>query len=789
MDIAVVAPSGVPFVRGGAENLWWGLVESLNARAGVSAELIKVPSPERNIEEIIHSYQDFARLDLLHFDQVITTKYPAWMVSHPNHVVYMQHKLRGLYDTYPRHLPVAIPAQRKFPQALEPLYGLLAEPPDSRTALPEIFYYLLEFLAWRGRAPEDWYAFPGAFSRAIVHMLDSVALGSPGIRRYCAIAETVAQRADYFPPKADVEVFYHPTSLKGLHEGGQQYFFTASRLDKPKRIDLVIKAWIAAKVKQPLYIAGTGPAEAELRQLAQGHEGIHFLGYVTDSQLADYYADALAVIFVPDQEDYGLITIEAMLSGKPVITVDDAGGVTEIVRDGENGWMTTPNSKALAAALRACADEPAAAGARGKVGKAWAETVSWEGLHEFLITGLRRKLVVINTFSVYPPRSGGQLRIYHLYRWLARELQVVLITPVPASHPRETVQVAPGFQEIRIPKTRQYEQKEYQLSQQLGVSAGDVAALLYHADMPEWAEAIRAEAADADWVVLSHPYGHAAMASVYAGDFIYEAHNMEFDLKRDMFAAQRPTEVYAQALATVEQAERACVTASTHWTACTEADRERLGQHYQAATDTGAVIFNGVDIAGIPFVSPAQRLAAKKPGGRLSALFLGSLHLPNIQAVEYILSIAEQCRQVDFKVAGSVCHALEGKGILPANVQAFGVVDDNLKLKLLAECELSLNPMLGGSGSNLKILEAAASGQLIVSTPFGGRGGILEAGRDYVSKELEEIPAFLASLTLSGLVGYAGMAESARQQVAVRADWRVLAGSLRQVLAEGGGLM
>ena len=61
--------------------------------------------------------------------------------------------------------------------------------------------------------------------------------------------------------------------------------------------------------------------------------------------LADLYADALLVPFVPKHEDYGLITIEAFKSGKPVLTCTDSGETLEFVRDGHNGYVVEPNAK------------------------------------------------------------------------------------------------------------------------------------------------------------------------------------------------------------------------------------------------------------------------------------------------------------------------------------------------------------------------------------------------------------------------------------------------------------
>ena len=106
MNIALVAPSPVPLVIGGAENLWWGLLEHLNRHTEHHADLIKLPTPERDFWEIVDSYRRWAELDVTGYDLVISGKYPAWMVAHPRQVVYLLHPLRGLYDTYPPGWPV-----------------------------------------------------------------------------------------------------------------------------------------------------------------------------------------------------------------------------------------------------------------------------------------------------------------------------------------------------------------------------------------------------------------------------------------------------------------------------------------------------------------------------------------------------------------------------------------------------------------------------------------------------------------------------------------------------------
>ena len=142
---------------------------------------------------------------------MVTSKYPAWMVAHPRHVVYMQHKLRGLYDTYhfiglpERHPTTPAPVARAAD-----VHGRQRR--ARATALPE-FFARMDGAARRPASPDDLFAFPGPFIRELVHWLDGVGLAPAAIRRYGAISATVRERADYFPPGVEVFVAHPPTGL------------------------------------------------------------------------------------------------------------------------------------------------------------------------------------------------------------------------------------------------------------------------------------------------------------------------------------------------------------------------------------------------------------------------------------------------------------------------------------------------------------------------------------------------------------------------------------------------
>jgi glycosyltransferase involved in cell wall biosynthesis len=347
MDIAIVAPCPVPYVIGGAENLWRGLQDHFNEHTPHQAEVIKLPSREHSFWELVDTYRRFSELDLEGFDVVVSGKYPAWMVRHPNHVCYMLHRLRGLYDTYHFFgLPERVPDPAAPVRELE---AFMAATAGRRDSLGELFERLGRLRT--SGVPDAVFAFPGPFARAVVHHLDGIGLAPGAIRRFGAISDTVRRRPGYFPDGADVFVAHPPSAVPADSPRRGRYLFTASRLEDAKRIGLLVEAMAQVRQDVDLRIAGTGPQEAALRELAQGQSGISFCGRVTDDELARLYAECRAVAFLPYDEDFGLVALEAMRLGKPVITCADSGGPTELVEHGVTGLVADPNPKALAAAI------------------------------------------------------------------------------------------------------------------------------------------------------------------------------------------------------------------------------------------------------------------------------------------------------------------------------------------------------------------------------------------------------------------------------------------------------
>jgi glycosyltransferase involved in cell wall biosynthesis len=384
------------------------------------------------------------------------------------------------------------------------------------------------------------------------------------------------------------------------------------------------------------------------------------------------------------------------------------------------------------------------------------------------------KIVVGSTFGIFPPWGGGQLRIFHLYRQLARGCPVDVIALVAGDERRLRRELAPGLTEIRVPKSTRHVAAEAALEAQAGVPVTDVAFPELHELTPEFAESVAASAAEGGVLVASHPYTLPALLAA-GGDLPvwYDVHNVEADLKASMLSAN---ETGQRLLSAARQVERSCCECAELVFAPSTEDAERLRTLYRVSAERLEVVPNGVDVGAIRFTPPSERrrLQARLRMHAPLVLFIGSWHEPNLRAVQRIAELAARLPAMEFGIVGSVCLPLE-QGYLPGNVRLFGVVPDELKDALLSVAAVAVNPVGEGSGTNMKMLDYLAAGLPVVSTDIGVRG--LDLDPD-VHLRITPFSGFAASIQTAleePAERAAGRACAARRHVEERFDWRVVA--------------
>jgi len=158
---------------------------------------------------------------------------------------------------------------------------------------------------------------------------------SQNVDLFIANSKEVASRIQKFYRK-DALIIYPPVDLpeKGINNGKRTYFLTGGRLAAPKHIDLAIAA--CTKLNLPLKVFGKGFAGyGDVLHNIAGPT-IEFVGEVTDKEKWKLMSEAKAFIFPSEDEDFGILPVEAMASGAPVIAYR-SGGVVETVVEGKTG--------------------------------------------------------------------------------------------------------------------------------------------------------------------------------------------------------------------------------------------------------------------------------------------------------------------------------------------------------------------------------------------------------------------------------------------------------------------
>ncbi|MEO8189385.1 MAG: glycosyltransferase family 4 protein [Acidobacteriota bacterium] len=332
-----------PFSEGGAEKHVRRLTEELRAR-GVEADLVTLPLIERERFDLIRSALSWRSLDLSEFggrpvDAVIATRFPSYTARHANKIVWLIHQYRQAYDQFGTSYS-----------------DFTSSPEDRRT-------------------------------REAIAQVDRVGLTEA--RRIFANSRTVADRLARFNGLPG-EPLYHPPPLSGRYRSGAfgDYALCVGRLDAWKRADLAIAALRHAPEVR-LVLVGRGPEEGRCRRLAAElsvGDRIRWVGRATDEELLDLYSGARLVLVPPAGEDLGYVPLEAFLSGKPVVTTEDAGGPLEFVEHGVTGFVVPPRAEAVGAAMRVAWDEVETLRAMGERGRARVAGLTWDAAVSALLS-------------------------------------------------------------------------------------------------------------------------------------------------------------------------------------------------------------------------------------------------------------------------------------------------------------------------------------------------------------------------------------------------------------------
>ncbi len=350
-----------------------------------------------------------------------------------------------------------------------------------------------------------------------------------------------------------------------------------------------------------------------------------------------------------------------------------------------------------------------------------------------------KKILAFSFFPAFvPPRSGGELRLYNVYRELGRWYEVVLLTSTHHGVAPETVVHGDSFIERRLPKDEHFVAEWQRLQPHAG--AGDISSICVGAAARYDTPMVRAyleEYADADILIHDSPFtvDYDLFIGLDAKLRIYNSYNCESALFRQLHCGSTSHVLHEL----VDRWERKLLGHADLVAYCSEADLEAFTRLAGGTLKATISTPNGV----VPLANTSGALKRDHVDGGVHALFIGSAHLPNVEAAEFIArKLASELPAVTFHVVGACLT----EGNYPSNVVSHGQATNELKLQLLNTVDLALNPMSSGGGSNLKILEFFSHGLPVISTAIGVRGFAVKSGDQCYVVELPQFASAVAAL-------------------------------------------
>ncbi|MDD4348684.1 MAG: glycosyltransferase family 4 protein [Opitutales bacterium] len=345
----LLATTQAPFMTGGAEIHADTLLDVLRKK-GHQADIIRLPffwdPPERIIDSALAARMiDAGACNGHKCDLVIGLKFPAYHIHAPRKVLWILHQHRTAFDMW-KH----------------PLCDL-AQYPNGRDIRDAI----------------------DSMERRWLPEADALFANSHNVAR---------RLSDYCD--LDADALYHPPpsadDLKWVSDDG--YWLVPGRIEQMKRQKIVIQALglLGRKAPNAVFL-GTAQDTTyfnELKSLADRlgvGSKIRWAGFVSKEERVSLYGRCRGVIYPPIDEDYGYVTLEAMLASKPVLTCSDSGGPLEFVRNDETGFICEPTPEQLAEKIGLLSGDPMKASGFGRAGHTAYNTlgISWDKVIETLL--------------------------------------------------------------------------------------------------------------------------------------------------------------------------------------------------------------------------------------------------------------------------------------------------------------------------------------------------------------------------------------------------------------------
>jgi glycosyltransferase involved in cell wall biosynthesis/GT2 family glycosyltransferase len=393
------------------------------------------------------------------------------------------------------------------------------------------------------------------------------------------------------------------------------------------------------------------------------------------------------------------------------------------------------------------------------------------------------RVSVLDMQPISPPVGGGRLRLLGLYHGLGSDCAAEYVGTYDwPGEPARTNRLSQTLLERTVP----LEDAHFTAARAWSDRAGGRVVIdvtfpqLAHLS-PAYVAAARRSAAAADVVVFSHPWVFPVVRDLLADKLVvYDAQNVEGVLRARLLGDHPVGEVLARQVALLEAA--LCREADLVL-ACSLEDRDAFHRIYGVPLADIVVVPNGAFTAAVRPAGAAERQRARAAVGVGEAplcLFLGSLYPPNLEAATWIAErLAPALPEVTFAICGGVGEAL--RHLARANLLVTGQISPARRDDYLAAADLAVNPMLSGSGTNVKMLELMAAGLPVVTTPVGARGIDCRREEPFLVAEVAELADAVRRVVADPQLA-ARLGRTARRHAEVRFSWETISERLGHLL-------
>lgn len=356
----------------------------------------------------------------------------------------------------------------------------------------------------------------------------------------------------------------------------------------------------------------------------------------------------------------------------------------------------------------------------------------------------RYNVLALSHFPIHDPKTGGQIVSRNLYEILSKNFNIFHISIYPEASFAE-YKINDRFFALTHPFSSDYLTFFHKLQESLP-DRGIHDYIHFYIELERnFLTFIQefVENYNIDIIVLDQPYLGNVLDYIDNKNIkvIYHAQNVEYLMKKDMYKISN----YDKFLLNIFDLEKKVLKRAD--LVLVKYFNDLYGFRNTYSIDFSYYLYpNTIDTSKTLFIKREEHKLYKQKSEFFKnkvAVFVGSWHDPNLEAVLYIIDkVAPLNEDVVYIIVGSVCDQFKRfypEKVLPKNVILKGLINNEEKEELYKLADVAINPMFSGGGTNVKIIEYMAYGLPILSTNFGRRGikgNIItfESPKDFIEK-------------------------------------------------------